>query len=154
MLIDSPYPVDHEPLPAGVVAHVVGTQRRQTRAGARLAAQFARNAAMLGRYHPPATAANAGPRPPAVFVHCTSTFDTEALCGLAYPWLSSVEARAASLAAWAGLLGGEMHVAMLGCNHFDVFKHPYVCILVPSVPSVVLSYANGTLITRPKTFLG
>ncbi|EOD44424.1 putative polyketide synthase protein [Neofusicoccum parvum UCRNP2] len=110
VLVDSPHPVAHEPLPEAVVSHVCGQLPARTPAmrGVRAAieAQFHRNARLLGRYGPrPAGDGGAGPDARCVMVKCSGTFDAEALCGVAYPWLSDDECRAQSVKVWESLVG-------------------------------------------------
>lgn len=66
ILIDSPYPVNHEPLPDEVIAHVSksgspNNANNSTRQ--RVAKQFQANAAMLGKYTAPRSS-QAFPRSP------------------------------------------------------------------------------------------
>ncbi|GME55931.1 hypothetical protein GTA08_BOTSDO13036 [Neofusicoccum parvum] len=127
VLVDSPHPVAHEPLPEAVVSHVCGQLPARTPAmrGVRAAieAQFHRNARLLGRYGPrPAGDSGAGPDARCVMVKCSGTFDAEALCGVAYPWLSDDECRAQSVKVWESLVGRSVPTLDVRGNHFDLFS--------------------------------
>lgn len=145
ILLDAPPPINHEPLPPAVIDHVVDrflpAQHRHTRR--ELGAQFRTHARLLQHYHPAAAdrrrlqspdddaredrrhSRSPWPLPwTCVLIRCTATFDTERLCGVAYPWLSSAAFRDDAAAEWARVAGAEVRVRDLGCDHFGVFESP------------------------------
>ncbi|MCJ1432685.1 hypothetical protein MMC27_002042 [Xylographa pallens] len=126
ILIDSPYPIDHQPLPDPVIAHLTGSFHPSVAIAAdsptrarrkQVLQQFQTNAGMLGQYTP-------GPHTPlfkVVMLRSRDTFDSERLCGVRYPWLGEQKARDEAIAGWRTLLGSEMPVLEIPGNHFDVF---------------------------------
>ncbi|MCJ1393393.1 hypothetical protein MMC18_006267 [Xylographa bjoerkii] len=121
ILIDSPYPIDHEPLPNEVIANIV-TPSSQTHAlndNAALSEEFQINASLLGRYKP--SKAN-GLKLKTVMLRSQDVFDTESVCGVRYDWLSNQDARAAAIVAWEGLVGGHVEVLPIPGNHFEAFS--------------------------------
>ncbi|KFA56353.1 hypothetical protein S40293_08749 [Stachybotrys chartarum IBT 40293] len=133
ILVDSPAPVDHIALPAEVISYVLGKgsdsggKRVETSAAkdarAKIGAQFARHASMLQNYHPD----RVEPRSrlaniPCVILRCLKTIDTEKLCGVTYPWLGDLKAGDQSIKLWEELLGRDIPVLELDCNHFEVFE--------------------------------
>ncbi|KAF2280129.1 ketoacyl-synt-domain-containing protein [Westerdykella ornata] len=121
ILIDSPHPVRHEPLPEAVISHVCSQMPAHSPAlrslRSAIAAQFRRNASLLAKY---------APQPEkswqCVMLKCKDTFDTKELCGVDYPWLSDVEFRQASVGEWERLSGGKIPVVEVKGNHFDLFE--------------------------------
>ncbi|KAI1637129.1 hypothetical protein F4809DRAFT_661582 [Biscogniauxia mediterranea] len=121
ILIDSPAPEDHQALPEAVVSRIVGRLPTSAQTRASLAAQFNRHAALLQSYHP-GGGKGESKKVRCVLIHCTRNFDTEALCGVAYPWLGSAAFRAQSAKTWARLVGADVPVLDLDCDHFAVFE--------------------------------
>lgn len=123
VLIDSPNPLHHEPLPDSVIQHVCrpalpGGEDRVPRSNETLARQFQQNAALLGKYKPSTPAFN-GIR--TVMLRSQQTFDTETECGVRYDWLMSQEARDDAVKGWEELLGGRIEVFPIPGNHFEAF---------------------------------
>ncbi|KAF2818864.1 ketoacyl-synt-domain-containing protein [Ophiobolus disseminans] len=117
ILIDSPSPLSHTPLPAPIISHIT-SRMPTTPTSAAIKAQFQRNAALLGTYAPPL----GGHGVPCVMLKCTDLFDAKGLCGVEYGWLSDEDARVASVAAWEGVVGGEVEVLDVPGDHFGVFE--------------------------------
>ncbi|EEY23691.1 phenolpthiocerol synthesis polyketide synthase ppsA [Verticillium alfalfae VaMs.102] len=123
ILIDSPLPVEHESLPGEIISRVVRKlpSLHESEAAAKVRscveAQFRRHAGLLERYSPLPLRGDV----PCVSIVCKKTIDTRALCGVSYPWLSDVGFRAAQLKGWERLLGREIPVLEIDCNHFEVF---------------------------------
>lgn len=113
ILIDSPYPVNHQPLPTEVISYV--TKPASPNSGQ--AQEFRRNASLLGEYEPPAVAEKIR----VVVLHSQETFDTETLCGVQYHWLSSQDARSEVLKQWESLVGTKIKVYPIRGNHFEPF---------------------------------
>lgn len=119
VLIDSPAPVDHVPLPSAVISHVAGrgAASNASKTHGCVEAQFRRNAELLGRYKPRPAAADV----PVVMLKCKRTFDTQGLCGVSYPWLSDQGSRNDSVKVWERLVGGQVRVLDVDGDHFDLF---------------------------------
>ncbi|KAF9631050.1 conidial yellow pigment biosynthesis polyketide synthase [Lasiodiplodia theobromae] len=119
VLIDSPAPVDHVPLPSAVISHIAGCGAAPNASKTRgcVEAQFRRNAELLGRYKPRPANADV----PVVMLKCKRTFDTQRLCGVSYPWLSDEGARMESVKVWERLVGGQVRVLDVDGDHFDLF---------------------------------
>lgn len=125
VLIDSPVPIGHEPLPKQIIEYVVGSgdsDRKKNKSVAReqIEAMFGQHAGMLQQYNPEPVSSTAD-RVPCALLHCTRTMNTDQLCGIAYPWLSDDDARTKSIDGWERLLGRRLLVVDIDCNHFEVF---------------------------------
>ncbi|POR35294.1 Polyketide synthase [Tolypocladium paradoxum] len=131
ILIDSPVPVEHEPLPEAIISSVVGRlQQRPRNAQTRQSqhartcfeAQFRRQANLLSKYNPP----TAEDCVPCIMIQCNRTIDVRALYGVSYPWLSDERVRDEALKTWERLLGRSIPVLEVNCNHFEVFDAPMI----------------------------
>ncbi|KAG7122861.1 Orsellinic acid synthase armB like protein [Verticillium longisporum] len=128
ILIDSPLPVEHKPLPEEIISRVVRKFPSLHESGAAakvrscVEAQFRRHAGLLKRYSPLPLRGDV----PCVSIVCMKTIDTQALCGVSYPWLSDSGFRDESLKGWERLLGREIPVLEIDCNHFEVFDAPNI----------------------------
>ncbi|KUI53774.1 Conidial yellow pigment biosynthesis polyketide synthase [Cytospora mali] len=101
ILIDSPPPLNYEPLPQAVIDYVVDRlPARLSLTRDDLSAQFSKHANLLKHYHPAQAPGVELPGPPCVLIRCTRTFDTERLCGVSYPWLCSTEFREDAAKGW------------------------------------------------------
>ena len=121
VLIDSPYPVDHEPLPNAIISHITksGSTNDSGSAGRqRVSAQFQANAALLGKYKPSPTRMNL---PKVIMLQSRETLDCERLCGVQYPWISDQNTRAEAILAWEKLVRQEIPVLDIPGNHFEAF---------------------------------
>ncbi|KAL8823528.1 MAG: hypothetical protein Q9191_005774 [Dirinaria sp. TL-2023a] len=126
ILIDSPYPVNHEPLPHAVIAHVSRSlsSKDSTKAvSERVSKQFQANAALLGKYRPPQSSQIVAK---VVMLRSRDTFDSEGLCGVRYPWLSDQQTRSQAIAAWEKLVGQSIKVLEIPGNHFEAFTQQNV----------------------------
>ncbi|KAG7133422.1 Orsellinic acid synthase like protein [Verticillium longisporum] len=128
ILIDSPLPIEHEPLPEEIISRVVRKFPSLHESGAAakvrscVEAQFRRHAGLLKGYSPLPFRGDV----PCVSIVCKKTIDTQALCGVSYPWLSDSGFRDKSLKGWERLLGREIPVLEIDCNHFEVFDAPNI----------------------------
>ncbi|KAL4915855.1 hypothetical protein BDW62DRAFT_203307 [Aspergillus aurantiobrunneus] len=119
ILIDSPSPINHQPLPRSVIQHILqdlGLDTGSTRTG--LMAQFTAHAAMLGEYSP----AKDDSETEFVMLQSEETLDTTRLCSVSYPWLESKTAQREAVAQWRSLVDGEIRVLPIPGNHFEPFK--------------------------------
>ena len=154
VLIDSPYPINHQPLPDAITAYLTGLQQSPSSTAfaadspaqsrrERVLAQFQTNAAMLGKYKP-TTITTILSTFKVIMLQSRDTFDSEALCGIQYPWLQEQEERKSAIKAWCKLLGREMPVLEIPGNHFEPFKMENVSIATAYKPSISFSLLQAT----------
>lgn len=136
ILIDSPSPVDHEPLPIEVVDTIIKPSSRANSLSSNTALkeEFLFCASLLGSYKAVSAAKTDRPRLKTVMLKSQDVFDTESLCGVRYDWLSNQVARAAAVGAWEELVGGHVEVLPIPGNHFEAFS-PRNVSLIPSATS-------------------
>ena len=128
ILIDSPNPIDHEPLPSEVIANISkpSSQTHASNNDAALREEFQFNASLLGRYKAVSLSKTNRLRLKTVMLRSQDVFDTKSLCGVRYDWLSDQDARAAAIVAWEGLVGGHVEVLTIPGNHFEAFSQKNV----------------------------
>ena len=129
ILIDSPYPRDHQPLPAKVISHILNKAARTSsmknnNTTLHLQAEFKHNAALLSKYSPPSRSSIK-----TIMLRSRDTIDTEGLCGVKYDWLSSQEARDSAIRGWEEIAGGGVQVLEIPGNHFEAFAEKHVSFL-------------------------
>ncbi|KAK0669809.1 putative polyketide synthase [Cercophora samala] len=122
ILIDSPLPIDHDPLPQQVISHVVGSKGRDSPLRKQIHEQFSRHAGMLERYSRQPFGETNGGGVPCAMLFCTKTMDTDRACGVSYPWLSDGEYRSKAVERWETVVGRRLLVLDLDCDHFEVFE--------------------------------
>lgn len=120
VLIDSPSPINHEPLPAPIISSITRSTGRSESTNA-LEEEFLFNASLLGRYKPERLSLTTGRTLKTVMLQSKDTLDTEALCGVRYDWLSRQDVRDAAIAEWESLVGGPVQVVPIAGNHFEPF---------------------------------
>ncbi|KAL9027890.1 MAG: hypothetical protein Q9180_007258, partial [Flavoplaca navasiana] len=132
VLIDSPYPKNHDPLPEEIVKFVLG--RNSFRNGAiknhgndtgtisHLLTEFKANAALLGQYSQPPAPCNIK----TVFLRSRGTFDSSGLCGVKYEWLESQTARTEAVQGWQSMIAGNIDVLDIPGHHFQAFDEQHV----------------------------
>lgn len=126
ILIDSPYPVNHEPIPEAVIQHITSAPPRfgvSEKLRKYVITQFELNAAMLGKYFP---AVAEGLDIPIVMLTSRDNFDTESLCHIPYPWLCSKLAREEEIKRWGSLVRRSLSVLEIPGNHFEPFERENV----------------------------
>lgn len=128
ILIDSPNPIDHEPLPNEVIANIIKSsgQTHALNNNAALREEFQFHASLLGSYKAVSFSKTNRLRLKTVMLRSQNVFDTESLCGVRYDWLSNQDARAAAIVAWEGLVGGYVKVLPIPGNHFEAFSQKNV----------------------------
>ena len=131
VLIDSPYPKNHEPLPEKIIRYVLshsssgnGVKNRGDSIGksSPLLLEFKANAALLGAYSPPQPCHGIK----TVILRSRDTFDTSALCGVKYDWLTSQSARTKAIKGWESLIGEGVDVLDIPGHHFQAFDEQNV----------------------------
>ena len=120
VLIDSPSPIDHEPLPAAIITSIIGSGRQSVISG-NLQEEFLSNASLLGSYKPELYFPVAGKPLKTIMLRSQSTLDTEALFGVRYNWLSQQETRDDAIVAWEYLVSCPVEVFPIPGNHFQPF---------------------------------
>jgi hypothetical protein len=122
VLIDSPFPRQHEPLPKKLVAHILGTSTATISAGmADIISEFEQNASILGQYNPPDFDASRDSKIKTFYLRSQDTIDTMAACGVKYDWLSNQSDRDEAVRGWERLVGGPIEVLSIPGNHFQPF---------------------------------
>lgn len=132
ILIDSPCPKNHQPLPEPIIQHILRplfktNSTAQENSIAAVAAQFHAHAGFLSDYLPSPTF------PPKdlryVMLRNEETMDTSHLCGVAYPWLDDQEARSRSIKDWEDIVGCQITVLGIPGNHFEPFASQHVSVI-------------------------
>lgn len=125
VLIDSPSPIDHEPLPAAISSCIARqSSQLQHVASSRSVAleeEFISNASLLATYKPESFHRATGRGLKTVMLRSQDVLDTEALYGVRYDWLSRQDTRAAAIVAWEEIVGGHVEVLPIPGNHFEPF---------------------------------
>lgn len=122
VLIDSPYPRKHEPLPKEVVAHVLQRPSSGTNdKSLKIIAEFQQNAALLANYKPVDFDKRKHAKIRTIYLRSQETFDSEAICGVRYDWLSNQKHRDAAVRGWEALVGDYIEVFPITGNHFQPF---------------------------------
>jgi len=126
ILIDSPYPIEHKPIPQEVISHILQPttvkKNHDLEFNDMLVEEFRHNAALLGSYTPTALTGSKTFGIPTVMLQSQDTFNAEAHCGVKYPWLESQTARGEAIVLWEGLIGDEIKVMSIPGNHFEAFS--------------------------------
>ncbi|ORY65436.1 uncharacterized protein BCR38DRAFT_432775 [Pseudomassariella vexata] len=124
VLIDSPNPDDHKPLPNEVIANILkpSGQTLALNSHTALKEEFQFNASMLGNYKAVPLSKTNKPKLKTVMLRSQDIFDTEKLCGVRYDWLSNQDTRDAAIVAWEALVGGHAETLPIPGNHFEPFS--------------------------------
>jgi len=122
ILLDSPCPIDHEPLPDAIIEHISGGIQNGSASMSKVrncvAAQFQRNARLLQKYNPTSTAQDFE----CIMLKSRDTFDSEKYYGLKYSWLDDEEFRNQSIQAWEALTRQSIPTLEVQGNHFNMFS--------------------------------
>lgn len=124
ILIDSPSPIDHEPLPAAVISSIIkpsGQAHSFSSNRIALEDEFSSNAHLLGTYQPEPFSSTNGKGLKTIMLRSQDVLDTEALYGVRYDWLSRQDTRAAAIVDWEELVGGHVEILPIPGNHFEPF---------------------------------
>lgn len=125
ILLDSPCPIDHVPLPAKVVEHISATVFGSNPAiQSCIEAQFERNAGFLKHYRP----AHGQLSIPTVMLLSQETCDAAMLCGLRYAWLDDQVYRTKSTQDWRRVVGDTFQTLEVEGNHFNMFAAKHVSV--------------------------
>ncbi|KAI4086904.1 MAG: hypothetical protein LQ344_007169 [Seirophora lacunosa] len=129
ILIDAPYPVDHQPLPQSIINHVVisGSLSRGSKNAIQetLVHEFEHHTALLAAYDKSANPTRKSAQLPpfkTVILHSEATMDVQKLCGVRYDWLSSQEHRKQAIEDWKAMEQCDViEVLSIPGNHFEAF---------------------------------
>lgn len=131
-MIDSPSPVDHEPLPAAVITSITNPSGQcgplDSGSSKALEEEFLSNASLLAIYKPRSFTEATGKSLKTIMLRSRDVLDTEALNGVKYDWLSRQDTRDAAIGTWEELVGGHIDVLPIPGNHFQPFAKDKVCI--------------------------
>jgi hypothetical protein len=123
ILIDSPCPLNHQPLPSQVVDYILSHKRLPSPAMETMSSQFQIHARFLAEYN------IEHPIPPArkyVILHSEQVLETTRLCGVPYPWLESQQYRGLAIRQWEAVLARSLVKYNIPGNHFEPFDDEYV----------------------------
>jgi surfactin synthase thioesterase subunit len=125
MLLDSPFPINHEPLPHAIVEHIAGTAfQAHPDIRSCVDTQFKRNAGLLQDYRPPRDRLQI----PTVMLLSRETCDATTLCGLKYAWLDDDEYRKNTTEEWRTVVGETFQTIEVEGNHFNMFAAKHVSV--------------------------
>ena len=159
ILIDSPYPENHQPLPDEVIKYVLsklsakfGVDEENDEFGiiSTLLTEYKANVALLKTYSPSVL-----PKYIKTVSLCSrDVMDTETLCGVRYDWLSSVKVRTEAIKGWEKFIGGDVDVLEIPGNHFEAFDEQHVrCVsLFPPPFSFLFSASPFKILNTDKEF--
>lgn len=121
ILIDSPCPLNHQPLPKPVIDYILSPISKSEPTGgiSMIADQFSHHARFLSEYHPDT---QIDKERTYIMLQSVECFETTRLCGVKYPWLEDADARSESLRNWERVLGRQLSVLEIPGNHFEPFK--------------------------------
>lgn len=142
ILIDSPSPIDHEPLPAEIIFSITKPRCQSHLISGNFVAlekEFSSNAHLLGTYEPGSFNSINLKGPKTVMLRSQDILDTEALYGVRYDWLSRQVTRTAAIADWEELVGGQVEVLPIPGNHFEPFLKENVGVSVPLIIRVFVT---------------
>lgn len=124
VLIDSPSPVDHQPLPAAIISSITKANCQGYSPSGSIVAleeEFLSNASLLETYKPKSLSEATEKILKTVMLRSKDVVNTEALWGVRYDWLSRQDIRNAALATWEKLVGDYIEVLPIPGNHFEPF---------------------------------
>jgi thioesterase domain-containing protein len=120
ILIDSPFPQDHHPLPGPVIEYVLRQLKPSVKPA--LTSQFQAHAQFLSQYN----AKRYTNSTKFVILQSQDPFDTTRLCGVSYPWLENNATHTKSTSQWETLIGRKPLVLPIPGNHFEPFLPEHV----------------------------
>lgn len=131
VLIDSPCPRKHEPLPEKIVAHILKSPLPDANTGmSNIINEFKHNASLLAKFDPLDFDNTKHAKIKTVYLQSQETFDTEASCGLRYDWLSNQQVRTTAIRGWEVLVGDKIEVLPVPGNHFQPFDPEFVSLFL------------------------
>lgn len=131
ILIDSPCPRDHQPLPKPVIDYILSSITKakspiSVETVSMMARQFSDHARLLSEYQ--ATTCSSKERC-YVMLQSEDCFESTRLCGVKYAWLEDMGARLESVSTWKEILGRQVTIIDIPGNHFEPFKPDNVSVV-------------------------
>ena len=126
LLIDSPAPINHHPLPSAIIDAVVSKPHPHNKTAAAIRRQFKLNTDLLTNFTPPK---QHGQYPPTVLLRCSEGYDTKALKSVKHAWLEDRSDPRTAVEGWERVVGGDVRVIDVPGNHFEVFDETNVSLL-------------------------
>lgn len=124
LLIDSPSPINHVPLPDSVIDHLMFSDKQSADEIKRIIKiHFKMSARMLSTYHPQETN---GQCPPIVLLRSTEDFVSEGIADVP-AWLLNRKDPESTTKGWMNLANRSLKVMDIPGHHFQPFLPPYVC---------------------------
>lgn len=133
LLIDSPLPDNHKPLPEEVINYILANSNTAAAhpddeppsPDPYLLRSFKHCARLLSQYNPPPLSPDQQSHIMTVVLRSADDFDAQGHCGVEYRLLESQDVRDEAIEGWRGLVG-KLKVLDIEGTHFDVFKEDKV----------------------------
>ena len=129
VLIDAPCPVDHVPLPAALLDHVITqgkSSRSETGTVGSISRQFKKSSELLMGYSP----SSGGPHPRVAFLRSREGMkvESESVREKVPVWLADRDKPEATVSGWETLLKGKLRWWDIPGDHFQPFLPENVCV--------------------------
>ena len=139
VLIDSPSPINHQPLSPRIIDTVINSiqsdERRTTNVGGTIRQMIRRNfiscAGMLAKFKPDDPAKTGRPIPSIVLLRSTENFRLDD-GSIENPWLQDRSNPGSAVAGWEMITNKKVPVIDIPGNHFQPFQPAQVCHSFPS----------------------
>lgn len=147
LLIDSPAPVNHQPLPAAIIDAIFPKAQSHNKSAVAIRRQFELNTALLANFKPPKV--EHGQHLDIVLLRCSEGYDAAGLDCVKHSWLEDRSNARAAVEGWEKVVGREVRVVDLPGNHFEVFDKANVS-LVPEqkMQEHMLIYCDRLRVSR------
>lgn len=139
ILIDSPFPINHKPIPDKVIRYITSSTFRfgvAQKLQEYVITQFRLNSSFLSSYVPQMDGLL---DIPVVMLSSRDVLNTDQLCGVPYQWLSDRNTRQDEIKKWNTLIHGQLSVLEIPGNHFEPFEEDNVCIPPLRCPNLQLT---------------
>ena len=121
ILIDSPCPIDHEPLPKQIIDYITRSAFRPNSknndVGKLVSASFQNNTALIAAYKPRPSTTDIK----LIMLRSREGFDSETSCGVRHRWLNDRSTQADATKDWEKLTGQKIKVLDIQGDHFEPF---------------------------------
>lgn len=119
LLIDSPAPVNHQPLPPAIIDAVLPKPQPHNKTAIAIRRQFELNTALLAKFKPPKV--EHGQHIDIVLLRCSEGYDAAGLDCAKHAWLEDRSDARRAVEGWERVVEGDVEVVDLPGNHFEVF---------------------------------
>ena len=120
LLIDSPAPLNHQPLPSAIIDAVVPKSNPSSGNAAALRRQFELNTALLADFKPLDTSHDA--YPDMVLLRSREGYNATDLHCERHAWLENREDPRTAVEGWETIVGKEVRIVDVPGHHFGVFE--------------------------------